>query len=444
MKVSYSTVLILAFSFCLSNHTLTAQKTTWTLPACIDQALKQNIQIQKSELNIRVSKINADQAKSNRFPTVDGAVRQNFGWSNQVNALTGTDSFTGTSNTSASVSSSVVLYNGNKLTNSIKQAQLDYEAGKLDLEALKESISLSVMDAYLQILYAGEQVANAVHQTEVTAQELQLAAERLKLSAISKADYLQIQSQLASEKLTLANAESLLAINKVALMQLLEQPVDQNFTISEPDLSSLINKQVSPDPDSIYQIALLLKPQIKSYSIKKESTAIGIDLAKGSYYPRLSMDAGLGTGYSGVTQSSAFAQQLGNNINPTVGLSLSVPIWSNKQTKNQVQIARISTQNAELDLKNTMNQLRKSVEQACTDVHSAQKEYEAGIEQYQSNQEASAVASEKFKQGMINSVDYLFQKTNLITTESKLLQSRYNLIFSYKLLDFYTGKSLSL
>jgi len=148
------------------------------------------------------------------------------------------------------------------------------------------------------------------------------------------------------------------------------------------------NLHLNPNADSIYQIALLIKPQIQSYSLRKESSDIGIGLAKADYYPRISMDAGLGTGINSLAQSSALAEQLGNNINPTVGLSLSVPIWSNKKIKNQVQIARINTQNADLDLKNTMNQLRKSIEQACTDVVSAETEYEASVEQYQANTEA--------------------------------------------------------
>ncbi len=436
--------MILILTGTLTEMPVKAQQPAWTLQSCVDQALKQNIQIRKSELNIQVSAINADQTRLNRFPTVDGSLRQNFGWGTETDQLTGINSFNGSSSTSASVGSSVILYNGQKLTNTIKQAQLDYESGKLDLEALKESISLSVMDAYLQILYAEEQVTNSLHQTEVTTDELQLAAERLALSAISKADYLQIQSQLASEKLTLANARSLLAMNKVVLMQYMEQPLDEDFTIAKPDMLTLRNLHLNPDADSIYQIALTIKPQIQSYSLRKESSSIGIVLAKADYYPRISMDAGFGTGITSLAQSSSLATQLGNNINPTVGLSLSVPIWSNKTVSNQVRIARINTQNADLDLKNTMNQLRKSVEQACTDVVSAETEYEASVEQYQSNIEAYAVASEKFKQGMINSVDYLFQKTNLISAESKLLQSRFNLIFSYKLLDFYTGKSLSL
>ncbi len=53
--------------------------------------------------------------------------------------------------------------------------------------------------------------------------------------------------------------------------------------------------------------------------------------------------------------------------------------------------------------------------------------------------ESSALSDEKFIQGIINSTDYLVSKTNLIVAESQFLQSKYNLIFSYKILDFYMG-----
>ena len=107
-------------------------------------------------------------------------------------------------------------------------------------------------------------------------------------------------------------------------------------------------------------------------------------------------------------------------------------------------MAKISYQNAELSEIDTKNQLRKNIEQACQDVISAQTEYEASLESYTSTKESSALSDEKFTQGIINSVDYLVSKTNLITSESKLLQSKFNLIFSYKIMDFYLGIPLTL
>ena len=113
-------------------------------------------------------------------------------------------------------------------------------------------------------------------------------------------------------------------------------------------------------------------------------------------------------------------------------------IFQNKQVKSSVAIANIGYQSAELNELNTKNELRKEIEQACVDVLSRQIEYEASLESYKSYEESYTLAEEKFNNGLINSVDFLFEKTNLISAESDLLQSKYKLIFSYKILDFYT------
>ncbi|MDP4222829.1 MAG: TolC family protein, partial [Bacteroidota bacterium] len=136
--------------------------------------------------------------------------------------------------------------------------------------------------------------------------------------------------------------------------------------------------------------------------------------------------------------------QLNNGISPSMGLSLSIPIYEKKQVKTNVALAKIGYQDAELSEIDTRNALRKNIEQACVDVSSAQVKYEASLENYQATSESAALSDEKFRQGIINSVDYLVSKTNLIVSESELLQSRFNLIFSYKVLDFYSGIQLTL
>ena len=111
--------------------------------------------------------------------------------------------------------------------------------------------------------------------------------------------------------------------------------------------------------------------------------------------------------------------------------------------RTNVEIAKKNTDNAELNEYNVKNQLRKAIEQACQDVTSSQIEYEASVEAYNAVKESYDVASEKYNQGIMNSVDFLIQKTTYISTESALLQSKYRLIFSYKVLDFYSGLPLS-
>jgi outer membrane protein len=434
-------LIFCAILICFATETQAQQDSIWTLEKCINYALERNVQVRKSELSNQRYKYYADQAKAQRFPSVNASVSQNFNWSKSTTS--GESGYSGMNGSNVSVNSGITVFNASKLTNQIKQAELDIRGGQFSLETTKESISLSILDAYLQVLYAEEQVKNSEKQIESTASQLNLAAERLAMQIISKADYAQVKSQLASEKLNLANAKSQMAIAKVNLEQLMELPVSDNFNIAHPDLQDMVNQNRTPDVKSVYEAALAVKPQIKNAAVNKEIAELDGKIAKAGYYPTLSASAGLGTNYSSQAPDPYF-NQINNGINPSLGLSLSIPIYQRKQIKTSVAIAQIGYNDAELTEINTKNELRKSIEQACLDVSSAQVEYEANLENYQATGESAELSDEKFRQGIINSVDYLVSKTNLIVAESQLLQSRFNLIYSYKVLDFYSGVPLSL
>lgn len=422
-----------------------AQGKTWKLEECINYALSKNVQVQKSDLTSNQNQLYSDQAKSNRLPSVNASVSENFNWYKGFDSSTGQyGSSNGSNSTNVGLSTNVSLYNGDKLNTRIKQAELNLQSGKYYSESVKESVGLNILNAYLQVLYAYENVKNAEKQIESTTEQLTLAKERMDLGAISSSDYLQIKSELSSEKSTLATAQSQLAIDNVTLEQLMELPVDPNFAISSPNLESLLAESVPPNAQEIYNLALGIKPEIKNIELTKESTALNVKIAKADFLPIISMNAGLSSGYSSLNTGSGYTTQLSDKINPSVGLSLSIPIFQKKQVKTNVGIANIAVTNAELDVVNTKNQLRKEIEQACVNVVSAQSQYNASLEQKQSSQESYDVTNEKFKVGLLNSVDFLVQKTSLITSESKLLQSKFNLIFSYKVLDFYKGIPLTL
>lgn len=421
---------------------LNGQSKIWTIDDCIQYALEKNIQVQKAMVSNNISEINLNYSKAAWHPSLSGSVRQNFNWSNQPTSIAGATVFEGNNGTDISLSSGMTVYNGNKLRNTVKKSQTDYEASRYNTEVIKENVSLSVLNGYLQVLYSEEQVKNSINQINSTAEQLKLAEERLKLGAISNSDYLQVKSQLATEKQTLATAQSQLFIDRITLMQLMELPETSDFLIEHPNLDSLINQKRTPDPVGTYQIALSIKPEVKNAELNKKSSQISVDLAKANFYPDISINAGVSSLYTSSKPESSFGYQLKDNVSPALGFTASIPIYLNKQVKTNVAIAKKNTDNAELDELNVKNQLRKSIEQACQDVTSSQIEYEASIEAYDAVKESFDVASEKYFQGIMNSVDFLIQKTSFIAAESSLLQSKYRLIFSYKVLDFYTGLPL--
>lgn len=435
------TLSVAIIGACQGNSLIGQQDSIWTLEKCINHALNRNIQVRKSELSNKQYQVYDEQAKAQRFPSANASISQNFNWSKST--ATGVTGLTGNNGSNVSVNSGVTIFNASKLTNLIKQADLSIESGRYSLETTKESISLNILDAYLQILYAEEQVQNAEKQIVSTKSQLDLAEERFMLKAISQSDFAQVKSQLASEKLTFANSQSQLLIAKVTLEQLMELPVTDNFKIAHPDIAESLNQNRVPDVKSVYETALGIKPQIKNAAINKEISSYDEKIARAGLFPTLSASAGISSGYTSLNNSSYFGQ-INNSVYPSVGFSLSIPIYQKRQVKTSIAVAKIGYENADLSEIDTKNALRKSIEQACVDVTSAQIKYEASKENYSATLEAANLSDEKFKQGVINSVDYLVSKTNLIVAESELLQSKYNLIVSYKIMDYYLGIPLSL
>ncbi len=422
----------------------------WTLEECIRFALDQNIDVRKTGLSILSNEERALQAKAGRLPSLNASVSQSFNWSRATTLdtlahISKYGGFKGQNGTNYGVNSSVTLFNGGRLNNEIKQSDLSIQGSKYNLETIKESVSLNILNAFLQVLYAEELVKNAEKQIESTTGQLNLASERLNLRIISQSDFLQVKSQLASEKLSLVNAQSQLALARVNLMQIMELPVTDDFQIVKPLLDEALNQQRKPMISIILDTALVIKPQIKSAAVNKDIASLDEKIARAGFYPSLSANAGISSNASFETLGGyGYLDQMNHSLSPSAGLSLSIPIYQKRQAKTSVALAKINTMNAELTETETKNQLRKNIEQACQDVLSAQAEYEASLEKYESMKESSALSDEKFNQGIINSVDYTVSKTNLIVSESQLLQSKFNLIFSYKILDFYTGVPLTL
>jgi outer membrane protein len=449
---------IIAFIFslgtaCFAQETATAS-TAWSLNKCISYALEKNIDVRKASVTTAIDDQYVKQKKGLRLPTLSASIGENVGWSKSLDATTNKyGSYTSTNNTNASLTSTLTLYNGGKITNNIKKAKLTHEASKYDEATTKESITLSVLNAYVQVIYAKELVNTSKEEVKASEEQLKLADERIKLGLLSKADYLVIKAQASDDKYTLASAENSYAMYKVTLMQLLELPVNNDFDIVYPDLTNLKSSNLVPSPESVYQTALGIKPQVKSAAMNKDIAALAVKVAKADYYPTLSLSGSLSTAYGSALNTSytsnsfqglSYGYQLANRLVPEVQLTLSIPIFQQNQVKSAVKIAKLNIETATLTEQSTRNELRKSIEQACQNVTSAQINYEASQEKYQSTKEAYDVAVEKFAVGLMNSSDFTTQRTKYVTAESNLIQAKYNLIFNNKILDFYSGIAITL
>ena len=97
-----------------------AQNKEWKLEECIKYALSKNIQVQKANLTNNVNQLYSSQAQTSRLPSLGASVGQNFNWYKGFDSSTGQyGSSNGSNSTNYSVSSSISIYNGQKLNNQI-------------------------------------------------------------------------------------------------------------------------------------------------------------------------------------------------------------------------------------------------------------------------------------------------------------------------------------
>ena len=450
----------------------------WTLQQCIDRAVSNNIQVKQSALNTQSGQYQVDQSKANMIPSLNGNANRSYNYGRSIDPYTNLYTNKQVISNSIGLSSGVVLFDGLQLMNTLKQSKLNYLSSKYEEQKIKDDISLNVVTAYLQVLFAKENQGNTREQADATKVQREKTQKMFDAGAVSKANLLDIESQLALDEVSVANADAELLQAKLTLTQLLELENISDFDIQDPAIAAPSAYQMPLDVNAVYQAALQNQPDIKAYDYKVQSAEKGLSIAKGGRSPRLSMSGSINTATSssnrqivsatydpkppiGYTSGgdSVFSynpsvtsvelgdipvsDQINNNVYKSFGFNLSVPIFNGWATRTSVKRAEINLQQAQLSFEQTKKSLYKSVQQAYIDATSSYQKYLAGDKSVQATQEAYRFNDQRFTLGLINSYDYLISKNNLAKAKSTLLQAKYDYIFRIKILDFYQGKPLT-
>ena len=416
----------------------------WTLDRCIDYALENNIQIRQSDIAAQTRDVDLNSARSNRLPGVSASASQSWSFGRSL-TIDNTYANTNTASTSFSIGTDMTLFAGGRISGNIQNARLGLDAAMADLERIKDDVRVQVAQAFIQIVY--NRSILDVAQGQVTIDSMQV--ERLTaLAAIGKASSAEVASQratLAQSQLSVTQAENNLNMSILTLTQLLELPSPEGFDVIQPDADD-IEFSIPDSPEQIYAQALDIKPAVKSEEIRLQQAANSIDIAKGGYYPTLSLSAGAGTGYytSSNRTSDNFGSQMKNNFGPHVGLNLSIPIFSRNSNRNSVRSAQLSMMNQEMQLDNVKKQLYKEIQQAYYNTVSSKSRYESSQEVEVSAQESFQLVQAKYEGGKASITEFNESKNRLVTAQADVIKYRYEYLFNTALLEFYRNSSFEL
>ena len=416
----------------------------WTLDQCIDYAIQNNIQVRQSDISAQNHEVDLSSARGNRLPGVSASASQSWSFGRSL-TIDNTYANTNTASTSFSVGADMTLFAGGRISGNIENAKLGLEAAKSDLERIRDDVRVEVAQAFIQIVYNRSILDVARNQVAIDSMQVERLTE---LAAIGKASNAEVSSQkatLAQSQLSVIQAQNNLSMSILTLTQLLELPSPEGFDVIQPDADD-IEFSIPDSPEDIYNQALNIKPAIKSEEIRLQQANNSIDIAKGGYYPTLSLSAGAGTGYYTSSNRNAdnFGSQMKNNFGPHVGLNLSIPIFSRNSNRNNVRSAKLNMMNQEMQLDNVKKQLYKEIQQAYYNAVASKSRYESSQEAETSAQESFELVQAKYEGGKASITEFNESKNRLVTAQADVIKYRYEYLFNTALLEFYRNSSFEL
>lgn len=435
---------------CANVMAQSVQPAEWTLQQCIDYALQENISIRKNKINAESASVDVKTAKAALFPSLSFSTSQNMvnrPYQESSSTVSGSQVLSTNNKTSYNgnygLNAQWTVYNGNKRTNTIKQQKLNNEMAELNVDESVNSIQESIMQTYMQILYAAESVKVNEGTLAVSEATLDRGKQMQTAGSISKVDLAQLESQVSSDKYNLVSAESALQNYKLQLKQMLELDGEEEMSLYLPTLGNEYVLTPLPTKRDVYRSALTLRPEIESGKLNIQSSELAVKIARSGYTPTVSLSAGIGTNNTSGSDFT-FAEQMKNGWNNSLGLSISVPIFNNRQTKSAVEKAKLQQTTSQLDLLDSQKTLYKTIEGIWLDASTAQQSFSAAEEKQKSAQTSFELLNEQFNLGMKNTVDLLTEKNNLQAAQQNLLQAKYMAVMSIQMLHFYQGESFSL
>ena len=451
---------------------------------CIEIALENNLQLKQSGLNLKNQKINLLQSKLNQLPSFNLSGNYGNNWGRSIDPTTNQFTTTESYNSGISGFSQFQIFNGFQIRNSIKKSKNDLEKSSYDLEKAKNDLSLNVVNLFLNVLFSMEQVSNAKNQLESTREQLIRTTKLVDAGSLPVTNKLNIEAQLAGDELNLVQQENNYKLSILRLKQIMLIDSDVEVEIIKPNIDFNPNIFIGSNPIDIYRASLDVLPEIKSLDLSMKSADYDLKISRSGRYPSISASTSFSTNYSsfadrqrnfydgfesktipigfltndpsqtvssitsvpvisGSDNNFTLFEQWQDYLSKRLTLTISIPLFNGFQVSSNIQRSKVNKRLTELNILESKNQLRQSIETAFNDAVAASKTFIASKKQVEALEESFRVIKTQYNLGVVNFTEYQVSNNTLVNAKSDMLRSKYDYIVKLKILDFYEGKPLT-
>lgn len=418
-----------------NNH----EKRSFTLEECLQYAESNNFSIQSSSINISTSELSYKQAKMNIAPSVSASATQGFNFGNYEKSVGWNGNY--------GISAGMTLFNGLSNANKIKQNKLNVEQSQLSLESSKNNIRVAVIQAFLAIMMNEELLGYQQQVLTASREQMEQGRQQLDVGQILESDYKMLQAQYTSDLYNIENTKNNIQANYLTLKNLLSMNPSTEISITLPDSATLFKSLELPSLQELIERSTNYLPELKMSENDIASAEYDVKIQKANYYPTLTANASISTGYNGsnlTAPNTAWGTQLWHGLGENIGLSLNIPIYQRGTVRNNVKMAEYRVEQLELEQKETEYSVNQELQQSYLDVMSSQNDFiaaEAKTDAYLANYKTYNL---RFKYGSVTAVDLIQQQTNYLNQLNNYMQAKYSYVLKRKILDVYMGIPVTL
>lgn len=405
----------------------------FTLEDCLRYANANSYERKSMELTGQSLETTYEQSKQQRLPNVSASVGQNFsnnenGWSTSGNV---------------GVGSSVTLYQGGNINNTIEQNRLNVERNAVQLERYDNQLTTQILQSFVTILGSQELLKYQQEVLNTSRAQLNQGRARHRLGAILESDLLLLEAQYYSDSNNVVDTRINIDNNLLDLKVLLSMEPTDDLEIISPNTDDLDGlKESLPTEEEAINLAMEYMPDLRMGDYDIRLAEKSVDMARGNYFPSISANANLGMGV--LSYDSQGNQRWYGTPTESLGVSMSVPIYSRGQTKANVKKSRIALEQAQLDYEQSQLSVRQTVVQAYRNVLSAFNAYKVSQVKENAYSKSFNAYNVQYQYGTITTVELLQQQNNYLNALNSYIQNKYSLVMQRKILDIYMGKKITL
>ena len=379
------------------------------------------------------------QSRAALLPTVTASTNQGVGYSPFDESGADKTYYSGSYN----VNAQWTVWNGGQNTNALKINKLTAEQSELSVDETSNDIQETVTKLFVQILYMTEAIEVNRQSLETSKKNEERGRTMVEVGKMSKADLAQLTAQRVASEYAIVESETQLSKYKQQLKNELELLDQREFDIAIPTTSDQQALVDIPAMLSVYQAALMQRPEVKNAQLGVESSKLQLKSARAGHLPTVTMSGSASTSTNSMSDVT-WGQQMKRGLGLSGSVIVSVPIIDGRKAKTSIRKAKIAEEQAVLSFQNEEDNLYYTIEGLWLDAVNNQQKFISASASVDSEQASYDLLQEQFNLGLKNIVELLSGKDKLLTALQNKLQSKYMTILNIQLLKFYEGKQINI